>query len=206
MTAARIATDTVCLLVLALAACSIGKPIPQPETYAVAPPLPQPMATGARRPETLRLGSVRVVAAYSGTPLIYRMDDVKFESDPYHIFIAEPGRMLADQMTTWLDGAGPFRTVAESESGSSAPFVLEATVTELYGDFRAGQTPSAVLTIRFLLIDQTGTHSKTVFERTLGRRVDLPSAKPDALVRGYGEALAAILTELTTELRNATPH
>jgi uncharacterized lipoprotein YmbA len=204
MKAARFAAA--CLCALTLAGCSIGKPIPQPETYAVAPPLPEPAPTATRRPETLRLGSVRVVAAYSGTPLIYRMDDVKFETDPYHVFIAEPGRMLADQMTTWLDRAGPFRTVAESESAGSAPYVLEATVTELYGDFRPGQTPGAALTIRFLLIDQTGTRPKTVFERTLGRRVDLPRAKPDALVRGYGDALAGILTELTTDLRNTIPH
>jgi uncharacterized lipoprotein YmbA len=203
MKAARI--GAVCLCALALGACSIGKPIPQPETYAVAPPIPEPVSAGARRPETLRVGSVRVAAAYSGTPLIYRMNDVKFTSDPYHVFIAEPARMLADQITNWLDRAGPYRTVAEAESGGTAPYVLEADVTELYGDFRAGQTAAAVLTIRFTLIDQTGTRPKTAFERTLARRADLPRAAPEDLVRGYGEALAGILTELTSDLRGAIP-
>jgi cholesterol transport system auxiliary component len=201
MTSLRVAA--VCWMSLTLVACSIGKPIPQPETYAVAPSLPTTAPTAERRPETLRIGSVRVVAAFSGTPLIYRVGDVKFTSDPYHVFIAEPGKMLADQMTTWLDRSGPFRTVTEPESSRTAPYVLEATVTELYGDFRPGQTPAAVLTMRFALIDQTGTRPKAVLERELGRRVDLPGESPDALVRGYGEALAGILTELTGELRTA---
>jgi uncharacterized lipoprotein YmbA len=195
----------VCLCVLLLAGCSIGKPIPQPETYAVAPPLPESAPAGPRRPETLRIGSVRIVAAFAGTPLIYRVDDVKFTSDPYHVFIADPGRMLADQMTTWLDRSGPFKTVAEPESGSAAPYVLEATVTELYGDVRPGQPAAAVLAMRFVLIDQTGARPKTSFERTHDRRVSLQRTTPDALVRGYGEALAGILTDLTTDLRGALP-
>jgi uncharacterized lipoprotein YmbA len=203
MRAARIALA--CLGALALGACSIGKPIPQPEIYAVAPTLPEPTPAQTRRPESLRLGSVRVAAAYAGTPLIYRVDDVKFTSDPYHIFIADPGRMLADQMTNWLERSGPFKTVSEPESGRAAPYVLEATVTELYGDFRPGQTPAAVMAIRFVLIDQTGARPKTSFEHALDRRVDLPRAAPDALVRGYGEALGGILTELTSDLRGAIP-
>jgi uncharacterized lipoprotein YmbA len=167
--------------------------------------MPESVPAGPRRPETLRVGGVHVVAAYAGTPLIYRVDDVKFTTDPYHVFIADPGRMLADQMTAWLDRSGPFKTVADPESGSTAPYVLEATVTELYGDFRPGQTPAAVLAMRFTLIDQTGARPKTSFERTLDRRVNLPRTAPDALVRGYGEALAGILTELTTDLRGALP-
>jgi len=39
-----------------------------------------------------------------------------------------------------------------------------------------------------------------VRERTIARRVDLPQASPDALVRGYGKALAEILAQLVPEL------
>jgi hypothetical protein len=43
-----------------------------------------------------------------------------------------------------------------------------------------------------------------VLERAIARRVDLPRASPDALVRGYGEALAEILGELSTNLQVVT--
>ena len=78
--------------------------------------------------------------------------------------------------------------------------MLEATVAELYGDFREGKSPAAVLTVQFALIDQGGARPRLVRERTFTSRVDLPQATPDALVRGYGKALAEILSQLVPEL------
>jgi cholesterol transport system auxiliary component len=186
--------------VLALAGCSIGKPIPQANTYVVQAPLPEGGPSAASHTESLRIGKVRVAAAYAGTALVYRTDDVRFVSDPYSRFIAEPGAMLADQMATWLGRAGPFTTVTDPESTLPARYVLEATVSELYGDFRPGRVPAAVLAVQFALIDQTGARPKAVLERAIARRVDLPQPSADALVRGYGDALAEILGELRTEL------
>jgi cholesterol transport system auxiliary component len=185
---------------LILAACSIGKPIPQATTYVVDPPMAAGSTSAARRPETLRMGNVRVAAAYAGNALVYRLDDVQYTSDPYNAFIAEPGAMLGNRMADWLDRAGPFETVAQPGSTRPVAYVLEATVTELYGDFREGRSPAAVLAVQFALIDQAGARPKVVHECTIARRVDLPQASPDALVRGYGKALAEILAQLAPEL------
>jgi uncharacterized lipoprotein YmbA len=186
---------------LTVTACSIGKPIPQATTYVVEPPMAAAAASpAARRPEALRMGDVRVAAAYAGNALVYRVDDVQYISDPYHAFIADPGAMLGNRMAEWLDRAGPFKTVAQPGSARPAPYVLEATVAELYGDFREGRPPAAVLTVQFALIDQAGARPRVVRERTIASRVDLPQASPDALVRGYGKALAEILSQLAPEL------
>jgi cholesterol transport system auxiliary component len=146
------------------------------------------------------MGNVRVAAAYAGNALVYRLDDVQYTSDPYNAFIAEPGAMLGDRMAEWLDRAGPFSAVAQPGSTRPAPYVLEATVAELYGDFRAGRPPAAVLVVQFALIDQAGARPKVVHECTIARRVDLSQASPEALVRGYGKALAEILSQLAPEL------
>jgi cholesterol transport system auxiliary component len=181
-----------------LAACSIGRPIPQATTYIVDPfgevtALP-------RRPERLRMGFVRVAAAYAGSALVYRLDDVRYASDPYHAFVADPGAMLGSRMAEWLDRSGPFSNVAPPASAQPAPYVLEATVEELYGDFRAGGTPAAVLYVQFALIDQASARPKVLYERTIASRVNLPKASPDALVRGYGTALAEILSQVAPDL------
>src|SRR5262245_21559072 len=185
---------------LAVAACSIGKPIPAASTYVVQPPAPKSVASVASDAESLRIGNVRVAAAYAGTALVFRTDEVRFTSDPYSRFIAEPGTMLGDQMADWLARAGPF-AVTGPESTLPAHYLLEATVTELYGDFRPGQVPTAVLAVQFALIDQSGARPKVVLERSIARRVDLSHASADSLVRGYGDALAEILTELSTNLQ-----
>jgi uncharacterized lipoprotein YmbA len=184
---------------LSLASCSIGKPIPQATTYVVSPPMPA-ARTAAQRRETLRMGNVRVVAAFAGNALVYRTDDVRFTSDPYQAFIADPAAMLGSQMAAWLDRAGPFKGVAQPGSSQPASYVLEATVTELYGDFRPAAPPAAVMAARFALIDERGSRPKTVYEGTISRRVDLEQATPDALVRGYGTALSEILEQLVADL------
>ena len=135
-----------------------------------------------------------------GNGLVYRLDEVQYTSDPYHAFIAEPGAMLGNRMAAWLDREGPFKTVTQPGSVTPAQYVLEATVTELYGDFREGRRPAAVMAVQFVLIDEAGASPKVVHERTIASRVDLSQASPDALVRGYGKALAEILSQLVPEL------
>jgi uncharacterized lipoprotein YmbA len=189
-----------CAALALLAACSIGKSIPQATTYVVDPPMAAAGPAAARRPEALRMGNVRVAAAYAGNALVYRLDDAEYMSDPYHAFIAEPGAMLGNRMAEWLDRAGPFRTVAQPGSLRPAVYVLDATVTELYGDFREGRRPAAVLAVQFAVIDQGGARPKLVHERTIASRIDLPQASPEALVLGYGKALAEILSQLVPEL------
>ena len=146
------------------------------------------------------MGNVRVAPAFAGHALVYRMDDVQFTPDFYHAFIAEPGPMLGGRMAEWLDRAGPFKTVAQPGGAVPAPYALEAVVTELYGDFRPGRPPAAVMTVQFTLVDLSGATPTVVLERFIGRRVELSQASPDALVRGYGQALGEILAELSAQI------
>lgn len=190
----------VACVALTFAACSIGKPVPQATTYVVTPPMPATRTAAAPRSETLRVGNVRVAAPFAGNALVYRADDVQFTADPYQAFLADPAAMLGSQIAAWLDRAGPFAGVAQPGSSRIAPYVLEATFTELYGDFSPGKPAAAVMTVQFVLVDQTGSRSRTAYERTFSRRVELAQATPDALVRGYGQALSEILEELASDL------
>jgi cholesterol transport system auxiliary component len=191
-------------IALPLAACSLGRPIPQATTYIVDPFTE--VTSVPRRPESLRMGFVRVAAAYAGSALVYRLDEVRYATDPYHAFVADPGAMFGSQMAEWLDRSGPFSTVAPPGSAQPGPYVLEATVDELYGDFRAGKPPAAVLSVQFALIDQASARPKVIYERTIASRVNLPKASPDELVRGYGTALAEILSQVAPDLSARVAH
>jgi uncharacterized lipoprotein YmbA len=186
-------------LTVGVTACSIGKPIPQATTYLIDPPTDATVGS-LRCPESLRIGNVRVAAPYAGHGLVYRLDDVRYVSDPYHAFVADPGDMLGSRIAAWLDHVGPYCTVAQPTSTRPARYVLDSTVTELYGDFRDKIAPAAVMTMQFALIDQASARSKVTYERTIARRVELPSATPDALARGYGTALAGILSDVAHDL------
>lgn len=185
-------------ILLALAGCSLGQPIPQAKTYLIEPPPPATVMD--RRPQTLRMGRVRVAPAFAGLPLVVRVDGVRYTADFYHTFIAEPGDLIGPRMAEWLAQAGPFLTVLQPEATTPAAYALEAVVTELYGDFSPDRPPMAVMTVQFTLVDLQGLTPRTRLERTLGRRIELAEATPDALVRGYGQALGEILTELAPQL------
>jgi uncharacterized lipoprotein YmbA len=185
---------------LLLAACSIGKPVPQATTYLVEPDVPMERLSGVHGSEVVRMGNVRVAAAFAGTALVYRTDDVTFVSDPYQAFIADPRAMLGNQMASWLNSAGPFKAVTQPDSDLPANYILEATVTELYGDFRPGKPAAAVVAVQFTLINSDNVDSGRVFEQTLTRRVPLERSSPEALVRGYGRAVSEILTGIAGEL------
>lgn len=189
------------LLALALAACAVGKPIPQAQTYAIDRlPAGPPMSRGA---VTLRVGKVRVVPAFAGKSLVARVDGVRYTSDFYHAFIAEPGELIGTRLAEWLDTSGPFRSVSQPGTRVPASHALETTVTELYGDFRSESAPTAVMTMQFTLLDLRGTSTVVALEQTLSRRVPLAESSPEALVDGYGEALESILRELAPELARA---
>lgn len=187
-------------IALIVTACSIGRPMPEATTYILEPPAETPGPLEPRRPDTLRMGNVRVATPFAGSSLIYRLDDVRYAADPYHAFVAAPGSMLGSQMAEWLDHEGPFSTVDQPGSTRPARYVLDAAVPEFYGDFRQDRLPAAVLTVQFALIDQAGARPLVVYERTIAVRVPLSKASPDELVRGYGTALAEILSQVAPEL------
>src|SRR5262249_52907592 len=142
----------------------------------------------------------RVASPYAGNALVYRLDDVRYVSDPYHMFVAEPGEMFGNGIAEWLGRAGPFSTVIQTGRARPAPYLLEASLIRPYGDFRDSASPAAVVAVQFALIDQGRTRPAVVYERTIEGRVDLAKASPDELVRGYSTALARILSQVAPEL------
>ena len=89
---------------------------------------------------------------------------------------------------------------------SLQPTSLTLRSSNFMAIFAKGSRPAAVLAVQFALIDQAGVRPQLVHERTIASRVELPHASPDALVRGYGEALAQILSQLIPDLGAAIPH
>jgi len=182
------------------AACSIGRPVPTVATYSIEPPIPRETSK-APNSARLRVARVRVAVPYDRAGLVYRMSTVRYVSDPYHAFVADPSQMLGNLIVEGLAGSGVFEAVDGAESAAHARWVLEANVPELYGDFQASTgEPVAVLSIRFTLIDESGVHTRVVYERLISQRVAVSGASPEALIGSYGIALANIMRQLVSDL------
>ena len=186
---------------LIVAACSIGRPAPTVTTYGIEP---QSAASDALKPvssDRLRVARVRVSAPYDRAALVYKLSTVRYVSDPYHALLADPAPMLGNRITAWLNASGLFRSVDGPGSAAPARWILEATVTDLYGDFETGAgDPAAVMSIHFTVIDESVARPKVAYECALSRRVSVRSGSPDALIDGYGTALSEILLQFAKGL------
>ncbi|MCB1325060.1 MAG: membrane integrity-associated transporter subunit PqiC [Spirochaetales bacterium] len=145
----------------------------------------------------LEVQRFQVERRFSDRPLVYRTGEVEYEADFYNEFLVAPGSNLEGEARRWLDDRGLFRAVLGSPSRLRARLLLETAVEALYGDFR--DSPAAVLEMHVFLLTRNG---EVLLDRRYARRVPLESRSPEALVRGYGRALEAVLGELEQDIRS----
>jgi hypothetical protein len=80
---------------------------------------------------------------------------------------------------------------------------LDGIVNTLYGDFRNISASRAVLEIEFFLSKQLPTGTEIVMNKRYSKTVPLSGRSPEALVKGWDEALDGILTSLIADLKSA---
>ena len=146
--------------------------------------------------------SLRVAATFDDRSLVYRTGDFSYVEDPYAEFLVSPSESLRPPIRSWMLQSDLFQAVVEPGSALKPNTMAEITVLELYGDFRRGTKPEAVLTLRFVLLDSPdGIPGTLAFQGEYSRRVLLKARKADALMAGWNEALNQMLAELGSELR-----
>lgn len=182
------------LLALVAGCSAITRPAPVRQTYLLDPPLPPALAQS--QPGALRVANVNVAAPFRGKAFVYRMDDLRFETDFYVEFLVPPAAMLTDQTTRALMQAKPFARIAGPGSTADAEWVLDAFASALYADTRAAGKPAAELVITYYLTPASGPEQTPVWSHEYRRHAAMRDASPVA----YAEALNAAFGEVVAEL------
>jgi len=182
-----------------LAACSLSRPAPVKHMFLLEAAAP----AQATKPQdaSVRVGMITVAASFRGRSLVYRRDEVTYESDFYSEFFVPPTSMLADATARALTASNVFKRVTASGSAPyESDYVLDAFVTELYGDLREPGKAASVLSVTFYLSHAGMATPKVVWTKEYRQRVAAGDGSPEALVRGWDTALSTIMSELTRDL------
>lgn len=152
--------------------------------------------------EVLRVVTFSVSPQYEGKGFVYRKADVVYESDFYNEFLISPTDMFTEEARQWVARSGLFAQVADLSSYNEPTFFLAGTVTALYGDFSDVSAPKAIMEMEFFLSRDVSAKGEVAFQNRYHREIPLDGASPQALVKGWNEALRQILTDLEKDLRD----
>ena len=146
---------------------------------------------------------VQISPRYTEKSFVYRRSDARYESDFYNQFLVAPAALITEELRKGLAQSQVFRHVIGSSNQLQPTHVLQAAVSGLYGDFRNGSAPKAVLEMEFFLTKEADGRSQIVLEKSYAKTVDVSRRSPEALVRGWSQALEEILTALVADLKSA---
>ena len=143
----------------------------------------------------------RVSPEYEGKGLVYRLEELSFESDFYNEFFVSPVSMFTEEIRKRLAGSGLFKHVVDPSSLLDATYILEGAVTALYGDYRVSTAPKAVMEIQFFLLQETDSNPKIIFKSQYHKEEPFKGNTPDGLIKSWNTAFNQILTEFENDLK-----
>ena len=150
--------------------------------------------------QILSMSNLLISPRYADRGFIYRTSDTEYESDFYNQFLSEPAVMITEETRKALAASSKFKFVVGPTSSLVANYVLEGSINSLYGDFRKPSAPAAVLEIEFFLHNENPGSPGIVLQRHYMKSVPLKERSPEALVRGWSEALEAIAAMLVADV------
>jgi cholesterol transport system auxiliary component len=181
-----------------LLACAPTRPAIETANWLLAPErtgLPRKMQS----PYWLKMGSFSVVTPFDGKSLVYRVGEQRYEKDAYNAYIATPSSMIANASRQWFDQSGIFRITVPQGTSFFPFYTLQATVDELYGDYR-GKAEAVVSVQFFLTVTNPNLTNPLITAKRYTQRVALANNLPQTLVLGQQQALAEILQQFEADL------
>lgn len=187
------------MLSLTLSGClNLNKSYPEKRSFVLdVGSGQQPPAADASA--VLRISRLRVSPLFAGRAMVYRVGELQYDNDFYNEWLVPPSVLLTQQFQGWLSKSSRFRFVLSGMNHVEPTHVLDGTVTEFYGDYRAGGSPHAVLGMEVMLIDDRKDEA-VVFRRTYRQEVPLAGRSPDALAAGLSQAARQVLVDLDRDL------
>jgi cholesterol transport system auxiliary component len=191
------------LALLALCAACVGIEKSYPDKrYFVLEASANPSSANPAGNETLEVSNIRISPRYADRSFVYRTSEAGYESDFYNQFLVSPSSLITEEVRKGLTGGSQiFKYVISPTNQSQPSYVLEGTVNALYGDFRNPNSPRAVLEMEFFLTSEIPGNPGILMQSRYAKSLPLTGRTPEALIKGWNQALEEILSSLVADLK-----
>jgi cholesterol transport system auxiliary component len=174
----------------------LKKSYPEKRSFVLDVGVP-PQHTPSNSSIVLRINKFRISPLFAGRAMVYRVADLQYETDFYDEWFVAPATLVTQQVQQWLSRSSGFQMVMLGTNHVEPTHLVEGTVTEFYGDFRAA--PLAVFGLELYVLDALRDRPPFL-RRTYRQEVRLKDRSSEALAIGLSEALTTILAEVARDL------
>jgi cholesterol transport system auxiliary component len=146
------------------------------------------------------LNRVSISPTFQSRSFTYRTGDDSYEQDPYAGFLIPPERALAEAIRASMRASGAFGRVVDPGSAITPNVIMEASINELYGDFRQASRPVATMGIHMMCYEvQDGEPRHVLFDKYCLQETALARKTPGALMTAWDEDLRQIMDQISSE-------
>jgi len=154
--------------------------------------------------DVLMVSNLRISPRYADRSFVYRTSDTGYEADYYNQFLASPDVMITEELRKGLAASSQFKFVVGPANPLQPNYALEGSINSLYGDFRNASQPAAVLEMDFFLYRENSNNQGVVLQKRYTKSVPLNAKSPEALVKGWDQALQEVIAALAADLKAAS--
>ncbi len=187
----------ICLAAVVLTGCETG-PSWKRQSFAFSLPADPPTTNACDR--VVALNRVSISPTFQSRSFTYRTGDNAYEQDPYAGFLIPPERALAESIRASMRASGAFGRVVEPGSAIIPTVILEASINELYGDFRQASRPLGTMGIHIMCYEvQDGEPRNILFDDYCFQERQLARRTPGALMAAWDEDLREIMNQINSD-------
>ena len=148
----------------------------------------------------LDIPKLKISPPFNRREFIYRIGASEYETDFYNEFLSAPEILITEQLRQWLYNSGLVETIAFANYHVPPSHSLHGNITNFYADYRNPKALKANAGMRFMLIEDTESKPKIIFQKDYQITIAIPARNTSDLISGWNQGFQQIFTELESDL------
>lgn len=188
-------------LLIGVAGCvSIKRPYPDKKFYLFEIER-EADADGPVHPDVmLQVKPFTISPRYEGQEFVYRVGEMRYESDFYNQFFLAPSGLLTEATIQWLGETGLFGAVFGATAPVRPTHYIAGSITSLVGDY-TGAGAKGIVRAQILLTREDASAPAIVMQHDYEASIEAKGSGAEGMMAAWNEGYEKILMELETDLR-----